>query len=100
MRYFKFIADTEFVGTKNTRYVAFPDDVTDKELQRYANDFTRDNGESFEYLVFGWGTDPVADGDMTKEEYEQQLAFYYEDCSCEYFEITEEEFIENEGEDA
>ena len=100
MRYFRFVADTEFVGTENIRYVAFPNNVTDKELQEYADDFARDNGENFEYLVFGWKADPVADGDMTEEEYDQQIAFYYEDCTCEYFEVTKEEFIENKGVDA
>lgn len=100
MKYFKFTANTPYCGTEEERYVAFPDSATVKELEEYADEMTHDLGESFEYLVFGWNADPVGDGEISQEEYDEQIDNFYADCYCEYTEVSEEEFIENEGVDA
>lgn len=100
MRYVKFTASTPYSGTDNERYIAFRDGATDKEVEEYADNFARDNAEGFEYLVFGWGADPVGDGEMTEDEYEEIIDNFYTDCNCEYEDISEEEFIENGGEGA
>lgn len=97
MRYIKFTASTPYCGTDNERYVSFDDNVTEVELKEYAEDLARENGESFEYLIFGWGTDPVEEGECTQEEYDEAIDNYYADCSCEYEEIDKEEFEENGG---
>ena len=100
MRYVKFTASTPYCGTDNERYVAFRDGATDDEVDEYADDFARDNAESFEYLVFCWDADPVGDGEMTEEEYEETMDNFYADCHCEYEDVSKEEFEENGGVDA
>ena len=100
MRYFKFSAATPYCGTEEERYLAFPDNVTEEELEEYADDLARENGEGFEYMVFGWDADPVDDGEMTQEEYDEQIDNFYADCHCEYVEVSKEEFEENGGVDA
>ena len=100
MRYIKFTASTPYCGTDNERYVAFSDDATNQDVEEYADDLARENGEGFEYLVFGWDADPVGDGEMTEEEYDEAIDNYYADCHCEYEDVSEEEFMENGGVDA
>lgn len=95
MRYFKFVADTPYCGTENAYYQEVDDDVTDVTLGDMAEEFAHDNAESYDYMVFGWCADPVEDGDMTEEEYEEQMESYYEDCTCYWTEISEEEYREN-----
>lgn len=99
-RFFRFKATTGYCGADDERYVRFPEEVTEEELQEYADDFAHDNAATFEYLVFGWDADPVEEGEMTQEEYDQQIEDYYADCCCEYVEVSKEEFEENEGVDA
>lgn len=100
MKYFRFCANTPYSGTEQERYLAFPDNVTEEELEEYAEEMAHNNGESFEYLVFGWDADPVGDGEMSQEEYDEQIDNFYADCDCSFEEVTEEEFVENEGVDA
>lgn len=100
MKYFKFTANTPYCGTEGEEYLAFPDGVTEKELEEYADELAHTQGENFEYLVFGWDADPVGDGEMSQEEYDEQIDNFYADCSCEYTEVSEEEFEENGGVDA
>ena len=100
MRYIKFTASTPYCGTEEERYLVFSDNVTREELEEYADDLARENGEGFEYLVFGWDADPVGDGEMTEEEYDEAIDNYYADCHCEYEDVSEEEFVENGGVDA
>lgn len=100
MKYFKFTVGTPYCGTEEERYLAFPDGVTEKELEEYAEEMAHDQGESYEYMVFGWGVDPVEDGEMSQEEYDEQIDDFYADCYCEYIEVSEEEFNENGGVEA
>ena len=95
MKYYKFIADTPFSGTENTHYVSFNRQPTEKELEEYAESYRDANADDFEYLVYGWDADPVGDGEMTQEEYDESMENYYADCSCEWEEISREEFEEN-----
>ena len=95
MKYYKFIAETPYAGTSNDYYESFENEPTEEELDEMACDFAAENGESFEYLVFGWNADPVVEGEMTQEEYEQEIEFYREDCTCSWEEISESEFKEN-----
>lgn len=92
MRYFRFTATTPYAGTDSVQYEEFSDDVTEGELEEYAEDLARCNGESFDYLVFGWDADPVGEGEMTQEEYETIMDNYYADCLCSYEEVSEEEY--------
>jgi hypothetical protein len=97
MKYYKFTADTPFSGTENTFYQCEENPLSEQELESLCADYSRDNAESFDYLVFGWNYDPVEEGEMTEEEYEQEMENYYCDCSCSWEEISEEEFNEALG---
>lgn len=97
MKYYKFTADTPFSGTENTFYQCEENALSEQELESLCADYSRDNAEAFDYLVFGWDYDPVEEGEMTEEEYEQEMENYYCDCSCSWEEISEEEFNEALG---
>ena len=92
MRYYRFISDTPYCGTESYDYFSFENDPTNAELDELAQDLCHANANSYEYLVHGWNADPVGDGEMTEEEYEESIEQYYEDCSCTWEEITKEEF--------
>lgn len=95
MKYYKFVADTPYCGTENTYYLKLENSISEFDLNEIAEDFKDENAESFEYLVFGWCSDPVEDGDMTEEEYEEIINDYYSDCTCSWEEISEKEYLEN-----
>lgn len=88
MFYFKFTADTPYCGTENTTYRKFEERPTDAELDRIAEDFKDLNAENFEYLVTGWDDEYFDDEDERAEA----LDYYYDECTCAWEEITEEEF--------
>ena len=91
MFYFKFTADTPYCGTELVDYQKFEERPTDAELDEIAEDISRSNAESFEYLVIGWDDDSFEDEDEEAEALEN----YYADCCGSWEEITEEEFEEN-----
>lgn len=95
MKYYKFMADTPYAGTEYVEYYKFEDDISETILRETAEEIRRQNAESYDYLVFGWNADPVEDGDMSTDEYEEVMDSYYSDCTCDWEEISEEEFLEN-----
>ena len=95
MKYYKFIADTPYCGTENTYYLELEDSITDCDLSEIAEEYRVENAESYDYLVFGWSFDPVEEGEMTEEEYDETMDDYYSDCTCSWEEITKEEYLEN-----
>lgn len=95
MKYYKFVADTPYCGTDYTEYYSFEDEVSETILGKMAEEIRQQNAETYEYLVFGWLVDPVEDGDISEDEYEETIDNYYSDCTCEWEEISEEEFLEN-----
>ena len=97
MKYYRFMAETPYSGTDNDYYMIFEDDVTEKHLEAVAAELCNTNAENFEYLIFGWEYDPVEEGDMTQEEYNEEVQNYYADCLCTYEEISEEEYLEYVG---
>jgi hypothetical protein len=97
MKYYKFVASTPFAGTENTFYHCMEEPLSEQELESLCTDYSHDNAEAFDYLVFGWCYDPVEEGEMTEEEYEQEMENYYCDCSCTWEEISEEKFKEALG---
>lgn len=98
MYYYRFTASTPFMGTEQEFYYSYEEKPTEKELEDQANELARDNGENFEYNIFGWGFDleeAIANEEITEEEYEEEIQNYYADCECSFEEITEEEYNEN-----
>ena len=90
MFYFRFTADTPYCGTELIDYQKFEERPTDAELDEMAEDLSRNNAESFEYLVTGW------DGDNFEDSVEEAEAIenYYADCTGTWEEISEEEYNE------
>ena len=89
MKYYVFIAHTSYAGTENEYYLKIEEDkVQDLEalLDEYAEEFAYENAENFEYLATSW------DDDFKTEEDRES---YYNDCYCDYEEITKEEYEAN-----
>ena len=98
MYYYRFTASAPFLGTEQVFYYSYKEKPTERELEYQANELARDNGEGFEYMVFGWDFDleeAITNGEITEEEYEEEIQNYYADCECSFEEITEEEYNEN-----
>ena len=93
MFYYKFTAQAVYCGTKNEWYEEFDEKPSESDLEEMADEYCRENAESFEYLVTGWDDDNFDDPD----EREEALESYREDCSCVWEEITEEEYHEATG---
>lgn len=92
MKYYKFVCSTPYTGTTYEEVYKFDDNVSIDELDEFRDNLNRDNAESYEYLVFGFDYDPVEEEELSQEEYEEIIEEYYQDCSCYYEEITEEEY--------
>ena len=91
MKYVKFTAEAVYCGTENEYYEEFEDNITESDIEEMAEDYRRENAESFEYLVTGWNDDNFEDPD----EREEALENYRADCSCTWEYITKEEYEEN-----
>ena len=86
MKYIRFWAETEFCGTDEESFEDFEDNVTEEELDEYAEDRGIQNAESFEYLATGWDEDFENDDERDN---------YYASCSWGWEEISKEEFEEH-----
>lgn len=81
MKYYKFIATTPFLGTENKYCFCFNNNEANEELlNKYAENLRIENAKYYEYLIFD-----------LKENYENKED-YYNDCACDYFEISEKEY--------
>ena len=95
MKYYKIKASTMYCGTEETHYIASEEPMSEEELREATAELTRENAESFEYLVTGWDGENIED--MTEDEVQEMLDNYYADCSGEWCEISEEEYKEEMG---
>jgi hypothetical protein len=95
MRYYKIKTSTIYCGTEETHYIASEEPMSEEELRETTEELTRENAESFEYLVTGWDGENIED--MTEDEVQEMLDNYYADCSGEWCEISEEEYKEEMG---
>lgn len=89
MKYIRFTGSTGYAGTDYEEYVAFPDEVTEKEIDEYSYDLAAENAETYEYVARGWGEEWEDEDDRT---------MYYDDAMdyCYWEEVTKEEYEENE----
>lgn len=88
MRYFEFVADTEFLGTSVSEVMALEDDeVENFPFDEYIEDMARDNAESYSYFATGYGED--------WESVEEEEEYYENAQACSYYnEITEAQYLE------
>ena len=91
MKYIKYVAQAVYCGTENEFYHEYEDRYTESDFEEQADEYCRENAESFEYLVTGWDDDNFE----TEEEREEALENYRADCTCTWEYITKEEYEEN-----
>ena len=98
MRYIKMVCDTQLWGTRIEEYIKT--EMTDAELDQLGVELARENAESYDYMVYGWGEDAESyaeSEDISLEEAEGMMEDYYAEASYEWEEISEEEYLEEGG---
>ena len=92
MKYIHFICSNGYCGCDEDFYEEFEDNITDEEIEKIADDIIHES-----YSWYNDTEDFVADADdfETEEEYLESVAWYQEDCTIDWEEITEEEYLEN-----
>lgn len=85
MRYIKFCGGTEYLGTDYEQVDAYPDDITDEDLNDEAKTIAESNAEDCEYLATGW------DDDFQSEEDREA---YYDSIWYSWQPISEEKYKE------
>lgn len=95
MKYYKITTSTMYCGTKNEHFIASEEPMNEEELRETVEELTRENAESFEYLVTGWDGENIED--MSEDEIQEMLDNYYADCYGEWREISEAEYKEEMG---
>lgn len=88
MIYVKFVCNTPYCGTESIYYQEFEEE-DEKLFDEICEEYARENGESYEHLINGWG-EPVDEDD---------LDWYFVDCYANsYWEIlSEEEYHDESG---
>lgn len=61
MNYYKITTTTILCGTDNEHYIASQTPMSEEELRETAEELTRENAESFEYLLTGWDNENIED---------------------------------------
>lgn len=95
MKYYKITTSTPYCGTENEHFIATENPMSEEELRETVEELTRENAESFEYLLTGWDGENIEE--MSEEEVQAMLDDYYADCSGEWREISEAEYKEEMG---
>lgn len=97
MRYIKVGYGNGYCGCDGEEYLHT--DMSDEELNDYAQEQAMYNAESYDYMVWGWDCDSAEqyaeDNDVTVEEAEEMMEFYWENINSYWEEITKEEYEEN-----
>ena len=93
MKYYKFVSGTPYCGTENEYYHKFKDEPKIDVLEELVGEYAQQAYEDYCYLHSGWN-DENFDG-MTEEEIEEYMDNFRSDCYCEWEEVTEEEYEEN-----
>ena len=86
--YFKF-EESEFPSREKLEFY----------LDIEGHEMAHTHAEGYEYLVFGWGFDleaAIDEGEITEEEYEQEMEWYYSESGYFYEFVSEEEYMDNE----
>ena len=87
MKYVRFYGGNGYCGCDYEKYIAFENDITDKEIDAYSNDIGYRNAEFYEYMLTG-GMDWDSEEDM-ESYYDDALSY----CGWNY--CSEEEFNKN-----
>lgn len=88
MKYYRFFCETPYCGTDETIYVTYSDDTPEDEILGDCEDWAYSVFDNFSYLATGWP------GCSDSEEEETILENYYDNCWCDFCEVTREEYDE------
>ena len=95
-KYYKFEASTPYSGTTTEHFVKFENEPSEGELDDMAWEYAQEVGATFEYLVTGWECGEP-ENEQEAADLEEEIDCYYNDCYCEYVEITEAEYLAGIG---
>ena len=90
MKYWRISGSAGFCGTDFEEVICAE---TREEAEDRAIELCQRNLESYEYLVLGWDNTPEDCG-LIEEEYEEEIAAYYESGEWHITEISKEEYEE------
>ena len=97
MRYIKVGYSNGYCGCDGEEYLHT--DMSDKELNDYTQEQAMNNAESYQYMVWGWDYDTAEEyaevNDVSVEEAEEMMEYYWENIESYWTEITKEEYEEN-----
>lgn len=103
MRYIKFYLSIGFCGCDDERYVAFKDDITDSEIDKYGIELAEDHADSYRdyehFGLMGCREDYYSDEEY-EEAYEEAEYSFNEWIKSSWEEIDEEEWKDNDGMEA
>lgn len=74
-------------------------EALERHLDYEGHESARDFAEGYEYLLFGWDfnlEEAIAEGEMTEEDYEQEIEYYYASAGYAWDFVSEEEYMDNE----
>lgn len=94
--YYRFDASTPYSGATAEHFVKFENVPSKEELDDMAWEYAQEVGAEFEYLVTGWNCSEPED-EQEAADLEEEIDCYYNDCYCEYEEITEAEYLAGIG---
>ena len=97
MRYIKVGYGNGYCGCDGEEYLHT--DMSDKELDNYAQEQAMNNAESYQYMVWGWdyntAEEYAEENDVSVEEAEEMMEYYWENIESYWEEITQEEYEDN-----
>lgn len=94
--YYRFDASTPYSGTTTEHFVKFEDVPSKEELDDMAWEYAQEVGAEYEYLVTGWECGEPEDEEEAAA-LDEEINDYYDNCYCEYEEISEAEYLAGIG---
>ena len=87
----RFFGSTGYCGTDYEQTVCFDEMPTTSYLNEMAKEMAEENAESYEYLVGGWDFDPDECDPEELAEYEEELAWYWDNIDYGWEIVPEDE---------
>ena len=96
MRYIKFEGGTAFCGCDFTELCVFDNSITDYELDNIADEYAAENGDSYINIERDYGIyrEDFNNDEEYNDAFEQAVEWYWEDCYCNWTELSREERID------
>lgn len=86
-----FFGSTGYCGTGFEEVITYDEMPTTSYLNKMAKEMAEENAESYEYLVGGWNFDPDECDPDELAEYEEELAWYWDNIDYGWEVVPEDE---------